>query len=81
MSRKYSHARPGWFEGYGTILELLEKDRFLVEMPNGHRVYGVIQKNKNRIVRLKTGDKVATFLLAGRHGERNHSQEVGMLIL
>ena len=42
---------PDGFEGYGTILELLEKDRFLVEMPNGHRVYGVIQKNKNRIVR------------------------------
>ena len=43
---------PDGFEGYGTILELLEKDRFLVEMPNRHRVYGVIQK--------KT--KIGTFL-------------------
>ena len=53
---------PDGFEGYGTILELLEKDRFLVEMPNGHRVYGVIQKKtKIDVSGLKTGDKVAIF--------------------
>ena len=53
---------PDGFEASGIVVKAVAKGRFLIEMPNGHQAFGVVQKKiKFELSELKTGDKVAVF--------------------
>jgi translation initiation factor IF-1 len=39
---------PDGFEASGIVVKAVANGRFLIEMPNGHQAFGVVQK-KNKI--------------------------------
>jgi len=53
---------PDAFESRGIVLSKLGDDRLLVEMPNGHRIFGVVpKKSKFKLSEVNIGDKIAIF--------------------
>ena len=53
---------PDAFKSRGIVLSKLGDDRVIVEMPNGHHVFGVVPKKSNfKLSEVKVGDKIAIF--------------------
>jgi len=53
---------PDAFESRGIVLSKLGDDRLLVEMPNGHHVFGVVpKKSKFKLSEVNIGDRIAIF--------------------
>lgn len=53
---------PDAFEGRGIVLRKIGHDRVIVEMPNGHQVFGVVPKKSNfTLSEVNIGDRIAIF--------------------